>query len=408
MFSNLRLYRIEPDFFQSMTAASLADALGKSPYLPCAPTQEKSFGWVPPRGIEHAPLVEIQDGKHWLCTARFQTKSVPRSFIAEKVDELAKKIEEATGRKPGGKARKELAEQAKHEALPNAFPKTSSVRVWFSVEHLMLCIDAGSSGAADEVITALINAAPDLKVQAVQTAESPAACMAAWLLDGVTPENFQIDRACELRGSDEQRAKVRYANHPLDIDEVKAHLVSGKMPTWLAMSWSERVSFELTEGLVVRKIKFLDLAFEGRAVAASDEAFDADFALAAGQLSGMLPALIAGLGGLLDLGLAGPADPPVSAASGLDGTEHELPETREADRAAAMEPLPEGQDPLLESAVIAIRGLSRVSASVLQAKLDVPATRAEGLLHALERVGQVSAASPGGNRTVLPALPHAA
>lgn len=408
MFKTLRLYRIEPDFFQSTTAASLAEALGKTPYLPCAPTQDKSFGWIAPRGVEHAPLVESLDGKHWLCTLRFQTKSVPSSFIQQKVDELAEKIEADTGRKPGRKARKELAEQAKHEALPNAFPKTSTVRVWFSVEHLMLCIEAGSSSAADEVVTALINAAPDLKVQMLQTAESPAACMAAWLLDGVTPENFSIDRDCELRGSDEQRAKVRYANHALDIDEVKAHLTSGKMPTRLALSWSERVSFELTDAMVIKKIKFLDLAFEGREAVSGDEAFDADFALATGELSKLLPSLIQGLGGLQDLSFGGPEQEQSVSAPAVSSEGTPPWETREPDLAAAMEPLQEGVDPLTEPAWEALRNLSRVSVSVLRAKLDITPERAEALLGALQRMGRLSAKSPAGNWIVHAGLAQAA
>ena len=48
------------------------------------------------------------------------------------------------------------------------------------------------------------------------------------------------------------KSVVRYARHSLDIDEVRAHLTSGKMPTRLALSWNERVAFTLTEADVVR------------------------------------------------------------------------------------------------------------------------------------------------------------
>ncbi|MFS9598788.1 recombination-associated protein RdgC, partial [Klebsiella variicola] len=45
-------------------------------------------------------------------------------------------------------------------------------------------------------------------------------------------------------------------------------------------SWRDRVAFTLTEGLAIKKISFLELAFEGRPEASGDEAFDADLALA--------------------------------------------------------------------------------------------------------------------------------
>lgn len=301
MFKNLITYRIGADVVLDLE--DTVDALAKEPFLPCAPTQPLSVGWAPPRGIEHAPLVEAVEG-HWLLKLQREQRILPSSVVAEKVDELAEHVEQQTGRKPGKKARKDLKEQAVHELLPRAFTKTSSTLVWIAREQRLLMVDAGSSSRADEVVTLLIQAVPGLSLQLVQTQQAPAACMAAWLMDGVTPEGFQIERETELKGSDDQKPVVRYGRHPLDIDEVRAHLVAGKMPTRLALSWRERVAFTLTEGFALKKISFLDLAFEGREVATGDEAFDADMALATGELALLLPALIDGLGGEHDFAAA--------------------------------------------------------------------------------------------------------
>ncbi|WP_164159307.1 recombination-associated protein RdgC, partial [Stenotrophomonas maltophilia] len=83
--------------------------------------------------------------------------------------------------------------------------KTSATQVWIAPAQRLLFVDAGSSSRADEVVTLLIQASPGLSLQLVQTAESPAAVMAAWLMDGITPEGFQIERECELKGSDEHK-----------------------------------------------------------------------------------------------------------------------------------------------------------------------------------------------------------
>ncbi|MCE4539944.1 recombination-associated protein RdgC [Pelomonas sp. P7] len=324
MFKNLITYRIGEGW--QTDAAQLAEQLAKEPFLPCTPTQALAVGWAPPRGVEHAPLVEVIDG-HWLLKLRREQRLLPSSVVQERVDELAEQIEEATGRKPGKKARKDLKEQATHELLPRAFTKSSATRVWIAPQQRLLFVDAGSSSRADEVVTLLIQASPGLSLQLVQTAESPAACMAAWLLDGVTPEGFQIERECELKGSDEQKPVVRYARHPLDIDEVRAHLTSGKMPTRLALSWNERVAFTLTEGFAIKKISFLDLAFEGRPEASGDEAFDADAALATGELGRLIPALIEGLGGEHDFaaGAAAPAAAPAALPAPVEEAISESP-----------------------------------------------------------------------------------
>lgn len=308
LFKNLIVYRMGEGALPP--PASLEASLGKEPFAPCAPTQALSVGWASPRGVPHAPLVEVVNG-HWLLKLQREQRLLPSSVVQERVDEIAEQLEAQTGRKPGKKARKELKEQAAHELLPQAFTKRSATRVWIAPEERLLMVDAGSASRADEVVSLLIKAVDGLSLQLVQTAESPAACMAAWLLDGVPPEGFQIERECELKGSDEQKPVVRYARHPLDIEEVRQHLTAGKMPTRLALSWRERVGFTLTEGLSIKRISFLDLAFEGRPEAGADEEFDADAALATGLLGQLLPALIESLGGEQSL-LTPPLPPSVS------------------------------------------------------------------------------------------------
>jgi recombination associated protein RdgC len=294
MMKSLVIYRIVD--CGAIGKELLEKQLGKEPFLPCAPTQPLAVGWAPPRGIEHADLVEAIDGQ-WLIKLQREQRILPSAVVAKRVDELATQIEEETGRKPGKKVRKELKEQATHELLPKAFTKSGATRIWIDPAAALVMVDAASSSRADEVVTLLIQAVTGLSLQLVQTRESPAACMAAWLLDGVTPEGFQVERECELKGSDEQKPIVRYARHPLDIDEIRAHLTAGKRPTRMALSWRDRVSFTLTEGFQLRKIKLLDLAFEGRQQESNADAFDADAALFTGELRRMLPALIEGLGG---------------------------------------------------------------------------------------------------------------
>ena len=96
-------------------------------------------------------------------------------------------------------------------------------------------------------VTSLVKAAPGLSVMLLQSTISPAVAMAGWLGSGEAPAGFTIDRDCELKSADEMKSVVRYARHGLDTDDVRQHIEGGKMPTRLAMSWNDRVSFVLTE-----------------------------------------------------------------------------------------------------------------------------------------------------------------
>ena len=125
-----------------------------------------------------------------------------------------------------------------------------------------------------------------------------------------------MDRECELKAADESKAVVRYTRHALDTDEVAQHIALGKMPTRLAMTWNERVSFVLTEALQIKKIAFLDTVFEEASKAAGDgkdDNFDADAAIATGELVQLIPDLLEALGGEVALG-ENPAPSPVTAS----------------------------------------------------------------------------------------------
>ena len=313
MFKNLTVYRMGPDW--TATAAEIEAELDKARFVECGATQQKSMGWVEPRGEAHAPLVEVVDGQI-LLKLMTEQRVVPGSVIKKRTEEIAAKIEEQTGRKPGKKQVKDLKEQALHELLPMAFTKQSTTRIWIAPKERLLMLDAGSQAKADEVVTLLAQSFQGLSMSLIQTAMSPAAAMTHWLGTGEPPYQFTIDRECELKSTDEMKSVVRYARHNLDTDEVKQHIVSGKVPTRVAMTWRDRVSFILTEALQLKKVTFLDVVFEGAVSVEKGETFDADAAIATGELIQLLPDLVEALGGEQVMGQSAPTMPaPVSPAT---------------------------------------------------------------------------------------------
>lgn len=336
MFKNLIVYRIDAQWRPDLTA--LQRSLEGARFSPCAATQQKSSGWVEPRGEDHAPLVEVVGGQ-WILKLMSEQRVVPGSVVKRRTEEIAEQIERQTGRKPGKKQTKELKEQALHELLPMAFTKVSSLWVWVSPKDRLLVLDCGSQSRADEVITLLVKAMDGLSLSLVQTEMSPAVAMAHWLGTGEPPYQFSVDRECELKSPDEMKSVVRYARHPLDTDEVKQHIVSGKVPTRVALTWRDRVSFVLTEALQLKKLAFLDVVFEGGGATgkvSQDEAFEADVAISTGELVQMIPDLLEALGGeapsMSSVGTLKPqaegaqADRPTSGAAGsTKGTPAEAP-----------------------------------------------------------------------------------
>ena len=307
---NALVYRIA--HWQPQTLTELSDRLDAQRFVECGATQAESAGWVEPRGERHGALVETIGGQliFKLCT---ETKAVPAGVVKNLIEERLAAIEAQTGRRPKGKAVREIKEQLVHDLMPRAFPKRVQTWIWIDAAAGWLVVDSGSAKRADAIVTRLMDVlGGGAQLRPLQTELSPATAMAGWLLEQAPPRGFSIDRECELKQPDSEKASVRYARHGLDIDEVSAHIRQGKLPTQLALSWRSRVSLVLTEALALKRISLLDVVLEGARAGAADGGFDADVALVTGELRQLLPELVEALGGDADVA----ADAALPSAAG--------------------------------------------------------------------------------------------
>ena len=223
------------------------------------------------------------------------------------MDERIEKYKTETGNeRVPAKVKKEFKEEVLLDLLPRAFSKRSTTLLWLDPEHKMLVVDSGSLSGADRIVTAFLDAlaelpqsGPAIDLRMVQTQSSPAASMAHWLSTREAPWRFTVDRDCELKTADEQKSSVRYSRHTLEIDEVPQHIAAGKVPTQLALTWNERVSFVLSDAGTIRKLKKLDVVLKEAEDAGGreDVNFDGNAAILTGELSALIPDLIEALGG---------------------------------------------------------------------------------------------------------------
>ena len=315
MLKNALAYRIE--HWDPPPPAEIERRLSGTPFVECGATQPVSAGWVAPRGDRHGALAETVGGQLVLKLCS-ETRAVPGAVVKTQLQAQLDTIERQTGRRPRGKQLKELKEAVTHALLPRAFPKRAETLVWVDPPARTVWVGAGSAKRADAVVTQLVEGlGGGLRLSLPQTTLAPATAMALWLSEKEAPPGFAIDRECTLKQPDSEKASVRYARHTLDIDEIGEHIRQGKLPTQLALTWAGRVSFVLTEALTLKRIELLDGALEGAGTAAGDRAdddFDADVAIATGELRQLLPALIEALGGLHERQAEPHAAPAASAA----------------------------------------------------------------------------------------------
>jgi recombination associated protein RdgC len=295
-FRNLQIYRLPENW--GLTAEALAEKLAAHPFQPCGSQDMASRGWTSPTKDDRFVMAV---GGQFLIALAVEQKLLPSSVVNEVAADKAEIIEAQQGFKPGRKQMKEIKEAVLQELLPRAFSRRRKAFAWIDPAGGWLVIDAVSPARAEEILDALRDSLDELPVQMVKTLFSPVSVMTDWLhydKSVLDKGPFSIDQDCELRAVTDEHAAVRYVRHALDGKDVKDHLAAGKLPTHIALTFDDRVSFILTEKMEIKRLAFLDIVKEEaeRQADAADMQMEADFALMTGELSRLIPALIEVLG----------------------------------------------------------------------------------------------------------------
>lgn len=380
MFKNAKIYRLtSAQPFYDLDA--LNENLAAHAYVPAGELQRESIGWVASR--DGAELAHSVSGK-LLLTLRVESKLLPGKAINQATAARALEIEHQQGHKPGRKQMKEIREKIIDEKLPTALTQYDDIHLWIDLLDRWLIIDTSTPSKADMVIGLLAKSIEPFPIENLYVAISPAPAMTSWLAEDEPPTSFTIDQDAELRATGASAAVVRYVHHSIDADEVRRHIQAGKQCTRLALTWADKISFELTEDLDIRKIRPLDVLKENHPTEDTDaEVFDAEFLLMAGEITKLLAELVYALGGEKQLQDAG------AAATGQLALDTSADDGEEPSDAI---------DPLYTDAVMVVRKHRRASISLVQRHLRIGYNRAAHLLESMEQAGLVTAMQSNGSR----------
>lgn len=292
-FKNLRICRLSAF---DLDASQLEELLTPFSIKPMGATDRTTVGWTQFHPGDDS-LVHAY-GSQFLLTLRIASKLLPARVINQETQRRAREIEEQQGYKPGRKQLREIKELVSDDLLPSAFELTKDVRVWLDTKYGWLVIDTASNSVSDAVMAALAKALDPFPVKPVYTQKSVSQAMTEWLVSDSPPAGFSVDQESEFQGYSEHKPKASYRSLSLSLEDVKRHVQAGRSVSKLGLTWNDRVSFVLTDGLDVRRVTPLDILREGQVPAAdAREQFNNDFALMTGELSLLIRDLVEALGG---------------------------------------------------------------------------------------------------------------
>lgn len=295
-FRNIQAYRLAKG--HGITASEIAEKLARKPFLPCGSHELFSQGWIAP--ATHAPDLFTADyqGAVLVCL-KTEEKLLPAGVIRQQAEVRIQQVEATENRKVGRREAREIRERIAEELTPRAFVRARYQRALLDLEQNWVWVESGSAAKAENLLSMLRETLGSLPTRLLDTQTSPQTAMTLWLQEGA-PVPLALDADCELRFPGEGGAIARLTRQPLEEEEIKQHLLAGKLATRLGLVWEDRIAFQLLENLALKRLSMLDVLQEQiEDVSAEDQAalFDASLALMVGELRAFFPALIEVLGG---------------------------------------------------------------------------------------------------------------
>jgi len=250
---------------------------------------ETDIGWAPP--ADFSDDLYLEHGDAMLLNLRIERKVLPAALVKREVEREIEKFFRENGYQPGRKLRKEIKEDTRFRLLSAAPSVYKDVRVLIDISGNRLLIDATSSGHCSEVLRKLIQLLPgnsaDLVRAPQENFKQPVSeALDKWVI-GDDPSGFEIGNRAKfvLRGD----RNVTYTATDATRLAMR-NLANVCRCTSLALTWQERVSFVLTDGLQIKSIKLLDVTSDNDQ-ADEEWRFKNDFVLFVGEMSRTISSL---------------------------------------------------------------------------------------------------------------------
>lgn len=252
-FRNLMFFRIPTGF----VVQDLEEGLAECALKPVGGLELSSRGFVSPYGRDSDVLAVRQEKAIWLSVGgedRVLPAAVVNGLLAKKLAE----IEQAEGRKPGGRTRKRIKDEIIVDLIPRAFVKPSRTEAIIDLELGLVIVDTANRKVGESVIGEIRRALGSFPALPLSAEIDPRSILTSLVAGDQMPYGLNLSDECELRDPVDYGAKARFTNTELESEEVHKHLEAGMQATRLALRFFDRFRFVLGEDLVARKFELDD------------------------------------------------------------------------------------------------------------------------------------------------------
>lgn len=235
----------------------LEEVLADNAFRPCGSQDIATMGFGFPIGSQlHA---HTANGFITLVLKK-QEKLLPNRVINAKLSERIEAVEIETGAPVGKKAQADIKQEIITRLLPQAFTVDTYIYGTVVPQHNLVIVNANSDAAAESFLAMVRKALGSLPVVPLARLSLQSE-LTHWLNDS-TPEEIRLTEEAELKSTDELGSVIRCKNQPLDSDEIKNHLESGKQVQRVGIEIEDQFSAVFSEDGSLKRIRFADRLIE--------------------------------------------------------------------------------------------------------------------------------------------------
>lgn len=291
MFKAIRVYQFTQPFTMPENIDELVAAYQ---FHECQKHQLATFGFVPVIG----ECMTGRAGASVVFKARKQTKILPASEIARKLDDHAATYQHEHGRPMPRKERSAIKEDIVHQMLPVAFSRYETTWAWVNDQRLYVAVTGHAR--AEDFNALLRGALGSLPVKPWGGEQPGEVHFTQWLQTQEPPAPFELSTAAKLCGTGDSPARVTLKDQLLTGDEVASMIQHGKLCVEVELYCAERCAVTVTSDYALKGIKWHDTVHERNddmvGSSAADQ-MDADLHLYCGEVIALVDELSGALQG---------------------------------------------------------------------------------------------------------------
>lgn len=292
-FKNVLVYSLT----QPLDLLQCVVKLNEKVFMPCSPTDAVSVGWTRPAEFLEENNLVYRIGQYDLIALKTESKVLPSASINKILTEKITEIESREQRRVKGRERSDLKDQIIHELLPRALSKESVTMAYVDRVKHQIVVNVSSASIAEKLLSHLRKTIGSLPVVPLAVENNVTGTMTSWIGDRF-PEGFVPGNSASI--STDEDGVIKLKNIDLLSQDVRSHIDAGGRVTKIALTWEDKVAFDLDASLGIKRIRLLDLFNENRDEEYDSGAalFEADMTIFANGISELIEKLVNVFGGL--------------------------------------------------------------------------------------------------------------